>query len=39
VPGFEITSFGSALLGAIVLSLVNMLFQWLVRRSEAPELR
>jgi putative membrane protein len=30
VPGFEIRSFGAAILGAIVLSLVNMLLKWLV---------
>lgn len=31
VPGFHITSFGAAFLGAIVLMLVNMLIKWLVR--------
>lgn len=29
VPGFHISTFGSAFWGAIVLSLVNMLFRWL----------
>jgi putative membrane protein len=32
VPGFVITSFGSALLGAIVLALVNMAFHWVLSR-------
>lgn len=31
VPGFRVTSFGAAFLGAIVLTLVNMLLKWLVR--------
>jgi len=31
VPGFHITSFGAAFLGAIVLMLVNMFLKWLVR--------
>jgi putative membrane protein len=31
VPGFRITSFGAAFVGAIVLMLVNMLLKWLVR--------
>ena len=35
VPGFVITSFGSALIGAVVLSLVNMLFDWLRRSSKS----
>jgi putative membrane protein len=40
VPGFVITSFGSALLGAVVLSLVNMAFQWaLSRRHDQPAMR
>jgi len=30
VPGFEIRGFGAAFLGAIALSLVNMLLKWLV---------
>lgn len=29
VPGFRVDSFASAFWGAIVLSLVNMLFRWL----------
>jgi putative membrane protein len=29
-PGFHVDSFGAAFWGAIVLSLVNMLFRWLV---------
>jgi putative membrane protein len=34
VPGFVITSFGSAFLGAIVLALVNMLFHWILSRRD-----
>jgi putative membrane protein len=34
VPGFVITSFGSAFVGAIVLALVNMLFHWILRRRD-----
>jgi len=34
VPGFVITSFGSAFVGAIVLALVNMLVHWVLRRRE-----
>lgn len=30
VPGFEVRGFGAAFIGAIVLSLVNMLLRWLV---------
>ena len=30
VPGFEVRSFGAAFIGAIVLSLVNMLLRWLI---------
>ena len=30
VPGFHVDTFGTAFWGAIVLSLVNMLFRWLV---------
>lgn len=29
VPGFHVDTFGAAFWGAIVLSLVNMLFRWL----------
>jgi putative membrane protein len=31
VPGFHISGFGAAFLGAIVLMLVNMILKWLVR--------
>jgi putative membrane protein len=34
VPGFVITSLGSAFLGAIVLALVSMLFQWLLAKRD-----
>jgi putative membrane protein len=30
VPGFEVHGFFAAFLGAIVLSIVNMLLRWLV---------
>ncbi len=30
VPGFEVRGFGAAFIGAIVLSLVNMLLRWLI---------
>src|SRR5438045_2045574 len=30
VPGFQVDTFGAAFKGAIVLSLVNMFFRWLV---------
>ncbi|MBA3913443.1 MAG: phage holin family protein [Acidobacteriales bacterium] len=30
VPGFHVVSFGAAFWGAIVLSLLNMFFRWLV---------
>lgn len=33
VPGFKIDNFTSAFVGAIVLSLVNMLFRWLAGTS------
>jgi putative membrane protein len=36
VPGFFIRSFFSALFGAVVLMLVNMLLRALVRETEAP---
>jgi putative membrane protein len=36
VPGFVITSFGSAFLGAIVLALVNMAFHWVLSRRHLP---
>jgi putative membrane protein len=37
VPGFHVDTFGAAFWGAIVLSLVNMLFRWLAgtAKSEA----
>ncbi len=34
VPGFAIRSFGSAFVGAIVLALVNMLFQWMLPKRD-----
>jgi putative membrane protein len=36
VPGFVITSFASAFLGAIVLGLVNMAFHWVLSRRPLP---
>jgi putative membrane protein len=30
VPGFEVRGFGAAFIGAIVLSLVNMLLRWVI---------
>jgi putative membrane protein len=39
VPGFVITSFGSAFIGAIVLALVNMLFHWMLPKRERPASR
>jgi uncharacterized membrane protein YvlD (DUF360 family) len=30
VPGFRVDTFGAAFWGAIVLSLVNMFFRWLI---------
>ena len=35
VPGFQIRSFGAAFWGAIVLSLVNMIFRWLAGTGRA----
>ena len=35
VPGFHVDTFGTAFWGAIVLSLVNMLFRWLVGTGQA----
>jgi putative membrane protein len=29
VPGFQITGFGAAFIGAIILALVNMIIRWL----------
>jgi putative membrane protein len=34
VPGFQVRGFMAAFLGAILLSLVNMLLKWLVNPSE-----
>jgi putative membrane protein len=34
VPGFQVHGFLAALLGAIVLSLVNMMLRWLVNPSQ-----
>lgn len=34
VPGFQVRSFGAAFIGAIVLSLVNMLLKWAVGPAE-----
>jgi putative membrane protein len=36
VPGFHVDNFGTAFWGAIVLSLVNMFFRWLVGTTKAP---
>lgn len=33
-PGFHVRSFGAALIGAILLSLVNMMLKWLARPSD-----
>ncbi len=33
-PGFHVRGFGPALVGAIVLSLVNMMLKWLARPSQ-----
>jgi putative membrane protein len=37
VPGFEVHGFSAAFLGAIVLSLVNILLRWLVNPLERPQ--
>jgi putative membrane protein len=34
VPGFHILGFFPALLGAIILSLINMIFRWLMPRRQ-----
>jgi putative membrane protein len=39
VPGFVITSFGSAFIGAIVLALVSMLFHAVLQRRDLPAVR
>ncbi len=36
LPGFQVRGLGAAFVGAIVLSLVNLLLRWLVRRSQQP---
>ena len=37
VPGFEIRGFWAAFVGAIVLSVVNMVLKWLVKPGEGGE--
>lgn len=39
VPGFRIDTFASAFWGAIILSLVNMLFRWLAGTGKKNNLR
>ena len=39
VPGFVVRNFTAAFLGAILLSLVNMLLKWLVHPSAADRIR
>lgn len=39
VPGFHVDSFASAFWGAIVLSLVNMLFRWLAGTGRKDDFR
>jgi putative membrane protein len=39
VPGFVITSFGSAFIGSIVLALVSMLFHSVLQRRDLPAAR
>jgi len=39
VPGFQVRGFLAAFLGAIVLSLVNMVLKWLVQPSELGRIR
>jgi putative membrane protein len=34
VPGFEIAGFGTAFIGAIILSLLNMVFRWALPERE-----
>jgi putative membrane protein len=34
VPGFTITGFWPAFVGAIILSLINMLFRWIMPKEE-----
>ena len=37
VPGFHISGFGAAFIGAIVLALVNMLFRWMMPKKRSSE--
>jgi len=39
VPGFHVDTFGAAFWGAIVLSLVNMLFRWLAGTGKRETIR
>jgi putative membrane protein len=39
VPGFHVETFGAAFWGAIVLSLVNMLFRWLAGTGKREPIR
>jgi putative membrane protein len=39
VPGFTINGLGSAFVGAIVLAVVNALFQWLLPKRDQPASR
>lgn len=36
VPGFAVASFGAAVVGALVVSLVSFLLNWLLRPTPAP---
>src|SRR3954467_3744463 len=37
VPGFHISGFGAAFIGAIVLALVNMMIRWLMPKKRSSE--
>ncbi len=37
VPGFHISSFGAAFVGAIVLALINMVMRWLMPKKRSNE--
>ena len=37
VPGFHITGFGAAFVGAIVLALVNMIIRWMMPKKRSSE--
>jgi len=37
VPGFHISGFGAAFIGAIVLALVNMVLRWLMPKKRTSE--